>query len=329
MNYYDENENYSQDDIVKLILEYNIDLFSKDEFTKDLVTLLWKEREEGIELKDKAYLSSFDILVVISKTYGTTQLLKAVSAMLDLDIKKNKKRKKPKRKVKKEKFIKASPNIEPKKDKDKYKGNEANEYTYYAQGSNPINLAKDKTKTIDDLIIEIDNNNKNNTDYNNNHVISLEESDSSHSGKDDSNCGAKSEIKSPKQIINLGKKIEKRNVKQNKGIKTECKIFKTVKKPFQEKLLLPKDYHYIIRYSHLFKYKFDEINADNNTAKYKCVEPKCKSIGIYNLISGIFDVKIWHSIPYIEHCYVKDFSEKDAQVLECMKINNALDLQTD
>ena len=329
MNYYDENENYSQDDIVKLILEYNIDLFSKDEFTKDLVTLLWKEREEGIELKDKAYLSSFDILVVISKTYGTTQLLKAVSAMLDLDIKKNKKRKKPKRKVKKEKFIKASPNIEPKKDKDKYKGNEANEYTYYAQGSNPINLAKDKTKTIDDLIIEIDNNNKNNTDYNNNHVISLEESDSSNSGKNDFNCGAKSEIKSPKQIINLGKKIEKRNVKQNKGIKTECKIFKTVKKPFQEKLLLPKDYHYIIRYSHLFKYKFDEINADNNTAKYKCVEPKCKSIGIYNLISGIFDVKIWHSIPYIEHCYVKDFSEKDAQVLECMKINNALDLQTD
>jgi len=328
MNFYDENENYSQDDIVKLILEYNIDLFSKDEFTKDLVTLLWKEREEGIELKDKAYLSSFDILVVISKTYGTTQLLKAVSAMLDLDIKKNKKRKKPKRKVKKEKFIKASPNIEPKKDKDKYKGNEANEYTYYAQGSNPINLAKDKTKTIDDLIIEIDNNNKNNTDYNN-HVISLEESDSSNSGKNDSNCGAKSEIKSPKQIINLGKKNEKRNVKQNKGLKTECKIFKTVKKPFQEKLLLPKDYHYIIRYSHLFKYKFDEINADNNTAKYKCVEPKCKSIGIYNLISGIFDVKIWHSIPYIEHCYVKDFSEKDAQVLECMKINNALDLQTD
>ena len=328
MNFYDENENYSQDDIVKLILEYNIDLFSKDEFTKDLVTLLWKEREEGIELKDKAYLSSFDILVVISKTYGTTQLLKAVSAMLDLDIKKNKKRKKPKRKVKKEKFIKASPNIEPKKDKDKYKGNEANEYTYYAQGSNPINLAKDKTKTIDDLIIEIDNNNKNNTDYNN-HVISLVESDSSNSGKNDSNCGAKSEIKSPKQIINLGKKNEKRNVKQNKGLKTECKIFKTVKKPFQEKLLLPKDYHYIIRYGHLFKYKFDDINADNNTAKYKCVEPKCKSIGIYNLISGIFDVKIWHSIPYIEHCYVKDFSEKDAQVLECMKINNALDLQTD
>ena len=328
MNYYDENENYSQDDIVKLILEYNIDLFSKDEFTKDLVTLLWKEREEGIELKDKAYLSSFDILVVISKTYGTTQLLKAVSAMLDLDIKKNKKRKKPKRKVKKEKFIKASPIIEPKKDKDKDKRNEANEYTYYAQGSNPINLAKDKTKTIDDLIIEIDNNNKNNTDYNN-HVINLEESDSSNSGKDDSNCGAKSEIKSPKQIINLGKKNEKRNVKQNKGLKTECKIFKTVKKPFQEKLLLPKDYHYIIRYSHLFKYKFDEINADNNTAKYKCVEPKCKSIGIYNLISGIFDVRIWHSIPYIEHCYVKDFSEKDAQVLECMKINNALDLQTD
>jgi hypothetical protein len=247
---------------------------------------------------------------------------------LDLDIKKNKKRKKPKRKVKKEKFIKASPIIEPKKDKDKDKRNEANEYTYYAQGSNPINLAKDKTKTIDDLIIEIDNNNKNNTDYNN-HVINLEESDSSNSGKDDSNCGAKSEIKSPKQIINLGKKNEKRNVKQNKGLKTECKIFKTVKKPFQEKLLLPKDYHYIIRYSHLFKYKFDEINADNNTAKYKCVEPKCKSIGIYNLISGIFDVKIWHSIPYIEHCYVKDFSEKDAQVLECMKINNALDLQTD
>ena len=328
MNYYDENENYSQDDIVKLTLKYCIDLFSKDEFTKDLVTLLWKEREEGIELKDKAYLSSFDILVVISKTYGTTQLLKAVSAILDLDIKKNKKRKKPKRKVKKEKFIKASPIIEPKKDKDKDKRNEANEYTYYAQGSNPINLAKDKTKTIDDLIIEIDNNNKNNTDYNN-HVINLEESDSSNSGKDDSNCGAKSEIKSPKQIINLGKKNEKRNVKQNKGLKTECKIFKTVKKPFQEKLLLPKDYHYIIRYSHLFKYKFDEINADNNTAKYKCVEPKCKSIGIYNLISGIFDVKIWHSIPYIEHCYVKDFSEKDAQVLECMKINNALDLQTD
>ena len=329
MNFYDENENYSQDDIVKLILEYNIDLFSKDEFTKDLVTLLWKEREEGIELKDKAYLSSFDILAVISKTYGTTQLLKAVSAMLDLDIKKNKKRKKPKRKVKKEKFIKASPIIERKKDKHKHKENEANEYTYYAQGSNPINLAKDKTKTIDDLIIEIDNNNKNNTDYNNNHVISLEESDSSNSGKDDSNCGAKSEIKSPKQIINLGKKNEKRNVKQNKGLKTECKIFKTVKKPFQEKLLLPKDYHYIIRYSHLFKYKFDEINADNNTAKYKCVEPKCKSIGIYNLISGIFDVKIWHSIPYIEHCYVKDFSEKDAQVLEFLKINNALDLQTD
>ena len=40
-------------------------------------------------------------------------------------------------------------------------------------------------------------------------------------------------------------------------------------------------------------------------------------------------MKIWHSIGYNEHGYVKDSSSENSKVLDYMKKNNALDLQTD
>ena len=328
MNNYDDNEDYNQKDIVQLMLKIIIESVSEKKVMKCLLALASKEKDGEIELEDKIPSSTLNLLAIIYKTYGSNNVLKA---FLDLDSKKNKKRKKlKKKKEKKEKFIKApNKSIGQEKEKEENKENDVDEYTYYGQGNDPINLTQNKNMPLNGLFIEIDNSKKS-TDYNN-HVISLEENenDSSNSLKNDDNCSAKSEIKFPKPTtINLGKKIAKRNVQRNKGIKSESKIFKVVKKFLQGKILC-KPYHYTILYGHLFKYRFVEVNEGSNIAKYTCEEPKCRSIAEYNIISGIFNVKIWHSIGYNEHGYVKDSSSENSKVLDYMKKNNALDLQTD
>ena len=145
---------------------------------------------------------------------------------------------------------------------------------------------------------------------------------------DDNKSKSISLIKFPKPRINLGKKIEKRNFTLNKGIISESKISNTMKKSIKEKIIC-KQYHYSILYNHLFKYKFVEVNERSNIAKYTCEDPKCRSIAEYNIISGIFNVKVWHSIAYNDHRYVKDFSGGISEVYDYMKKHNALDLQID
>ena len=230
MNNYEDDEYYTQKDVVKLMLEIIIQSCSEKKVMKCLLDLARKEKEGEIKLEDKIPLRPLNLLAIIYKIYGSNNLLKA---FLELDEKENKKKKKLEmKKVKKEKFINA-PIKSIGKEKYKEEGNDVNEYTYYSQGNEPINLAQNKNISLNEIFIEIDINKKY-TDYNN-HIISLEENDSSDSLKNDDNKSKSiSLIKFPKPRINLGKKIEKRNFTLNKGIISESKISKIMKKSIRK-----------------------------------------------------------------------------------------------
>ena len=159
------------------------------------------------------------------------------------------------------------------------------------------------------------------------HIISLEESDSSDSKRNGNNLGAKSEIKSTKPNINLYKKMGNGNEKEKKGIKSESKIFTSMKKSRKEKEKLNDIiYHYFMNYESLYKYKLVENNEKGNIGKFSCDDKNCISMAEYDLINKIFIIKIWHSIPHNEHSYIKDFKGIDPYIYNYMKKFNMYDL---
>ena len=318
MNFNKDDEYFSQKDIAKLMLEKIIEAFSLEEVMVNIITLA-TTREEEIILKDKIPLDSIDFLAFLYKTLGSVELMKCLLELYNKIKKKRKKRKKFTKKKKKEKFFKA-PKL-AKKEKEENKENGVVEYTYHPQRNNPINI--DSNNMMDDFIIEIKDMNENQSD--NEYIISLEEGDSSDNDQNDINCGAKSEIKSPKPKINLDKKIGNGNAKEKKGINSESKIFTTVKKSPKKKLY-DMYYHYLMNYGDLYKYKFDEMNEKENIAKFSCDDQKCISIAEYNLTSKVFDFKMWHSIPHNEHSYIKDFNAVDSLIKNYMTKHNIYDL---
>ena len=110
MNNASDGNYYSQEDIVKLMLENLISAFSLNEIGKNIINLGLKKEEEII-IKDKIPLSSLDILSIICKTIGSIKLMQC---FLEVKTKMPERKNKDFKKKKKEKFIK-SPEL---KDKD-------------------------------------------------------------------------------------------------------------------------------------------------------------------------------------------------------------------
>ena len=89
MNNYEDDEYYTQKDIVKLMLEIIIQSCSEKKVMKCLLDLARKEKEGEIKLEDKIPLRPLNLLAIIYKIYGSNNLLKA---FLELDEKENKKK---------------------------------------------------------------------------------------------------------------------------------------------------------------------------------------------------------------------------------------------
>ena len=341
-----DNDYYTQDDIVKLMLENLIATFSLRE-VGDNILLLGKKREEDIMLKDKIPLNSFDILSIIYKTVGCNKLLKC---FLDVKVKMPKRKKKIFKKKKKEKLLQ-SPEDRQKdivKGKNKEKENDIknihekdkdiengkieelkeNDYTLYLQSNNSNNnkIEINNDKIMDDLVIEIDKGKESNDDNNKNEEIRLEESDSSSSDiKEINNC-RNSEIKIPKSKNKLNLNNENEKITQKEGIKSETKIFNSMKK-FRKEKLYDVSFHYYIHNEFFYKFRLDKIDKIKNIARFFCDDTNCRATAEYNLINKIFTIKTSHSIPYNDHNYIKNFKSKDESVLNFMKKNNIYDLQ--
>ena len=213
-----------QDKIIKLMLQNLISDGSLESVIKDVKILVNKNLDE-IETKDKLPLSNYDILSIIVKSVGSVKLLKC---LLEIDSDKKSKVKRPKAKIKKEKFLLAHKLKFSKKKMEKEKETEKKEETkvkniecsYY---SGNIRVDIDKRNKKDNFVIEI--NNDNDASKNNN-IISLEESESSTSGENFINLGVgvKSEVKTFKTKNGVTKELKTKKVSLHNGINSEIKI---------------------------------------------------------------------------------------------------------
>ena len=77
----------------------------------------------------------------------------------------------------------------------------------------------------------------------------------------------------------------------------------------------------------MYKYKFVEINKNDNLAVFLCDDPECKGKAEYDLIHQIFMININHSIDNKDHSYIKNMSDKDCEILNYMKTNSFNDIQ--
>ncbi len=347
MNNASDDNYYSQEDIVKLMLENLISAFSLNEIGKNIINLGLKKEEEII-IQEKIPLSSLDILSIICKTIGSIKLMQC---FLEVKTKMPERKNKDFKKKKKEKFIK-SPEFKDKdieKEKSKEKENEEkkskekekvvgvekveehkeNDYTLYPKGNNNNPFELENNKIITDMIIEIEEGKQNSDDNNNNisnAVIDLKESDSSSSDIKEINYGGKSEIKLSKGKNKLSKDIENGKIEPKERIKSESKIFNPMKK-FQLEKLYDISFHYYLHNECLFKFKLDSINKKDNIAQFSCDDPNCMATAEYHLINKIFTIKCSHSIPSHDHSYIKNLGDKELAVLDFMKKNNITDLQ--
>ena len=317
MNNASDDNYYSQEDIVKLMLENLISAFSLNEIGKNIINLGLKKEEEII-IKDKIPLSSLDILSIICKTIGSIKLMQC---FLEVKTKMPERKNKDFKKKKKEKFIK-SPEFKD-KDKEKEKSKEKeNEEKKSKEKEKVVGVEKVEEHKENDYTLYPKGNNNNIS----NAVIDLKESDSSSSDIKEINYGGKSEIKLSKGKNKLSKDIENGKIEPKERIKSESKIFNPMKK-FQLEKLYDISFHYYLHNECLFKFKLDSINKKDNIAQFSCDDPNCMATAEYHLINKIFTIKCSHSIPSHDHSYIKNLGDKELAVLDFMKKNNITDLQ--
>ena len=110
------------------------------------------------------------------------------------------------------------------------------------------------------------------------------------------------------------------------GINSEKKCAKPFKE-IQYKKNSDLSYHYKLDNNSLYKYKFVEINKNDNLAVFLCDDLECKGKAEYDLISQIFLININHSIDNKDHSYIKNMNDKDCEILNYMKTNSFNDIQ--
>ena len=352
MNY---NSEISQENIVKLLLINILEKNSLSDVINDIISITKKD-QNNIVLKDKIPLTTSDLLSIIYHTIGSIKLLKwLIEVSADFENKNRKKKKKTHKIIKKERKLKSPKflclnisgdkkgenikiegeikNEEDKKEENTLKieeevNNEENksDYTFYSGGSNPINV--NDIGKLDDFVIEIKSGNEilNSNVNNNSNLISLDEEESSNSQINNINSGLKTEIKLQKQRNRLHKKLEKENIQNRNGIKSETKLTKIKKDKSidKEKKL---SYHYRRENDKIYKYKISESYEKENKAKFVCAEPDCKSYAEYDINKKIFRVAIGHSVMYTKHCYVANPTASDNEMYKKMDNENCNDIQ--
>ena len=299
-----EDEETSQENVIKLILQNLIKRYSLEKIIDDINSIAKdNENENEIILNEKIPLDSKDIISIL---YNNVGCIKLYRSLLDIcqQSKETSQKNETEKELKSEKF-----NIW-KKSKPHFSTEEE---------ENPqINNYKDinKNNKEDELVIEI--NNMNEDIDNENNIITLNEDD------DDET------VFEPK-IERKGKK-EKREKKEKKEKKLRKPIFVDTdnvsgdsnkkEKVSQKKKL---GFHYTFNEGNLYKFRIKKINDDN--AIFICDDIYCKAFGEFSIKDNSFKLIREHNIPNDEHIYNEIMSVKDKNVLKYMKDNNIDDIQ--
>ena len=254
-----------------------------------------KTEPKDIIPKNKNPLSNFDIMSNIYKYVGSINLLNCILYVQEKIGKQKKIKKKliKKRKREKEKLIED----EEEEKVEIISSSESNGYFLSQFDRNSPNENEEKDE--------------NNSSKSSDKFISL---------------GVNSEVKTlrkkniiPNSVIDDFPEIQN-------GINSEKKCSKPFKE-IQYKKHSDLSYHYKLDNDSLYKYKFVEINKNDNLAVFLCDDLECKGKAEYDLISQIFMININHSIDNKDHSYIKNMSDKDYDILNYMKTNSFNDIQ--
>ena len=297
-----DSYDFSQDTIITLILKNLISRSSVEKVTKELISLMKKEEDE-ITTNNTLQLTNYDLLSIVYKLIGSDKILKILLSEVP---KKSPEEINQKIEIKKDEAILQQKFVDTKKDKEELNINEENEYSFYLNGTMPVNV--EKNNSSDNIIIEIP------SDLNqNNNEMEIDENETSSNEIEN----IRSEVKLPKYKKN---KIDKR------PLKSETKISHLNKDNKKDKETLLSN-HYTLNQGKLYKFKCSYINKKKNVAYFSCYDSDCGCYAEYNLINKIFTVKIGHTFENDKHNYIKEMDKMDLSVLKYMKNYNMVDIQ--
>ena len=269
-----------------------------------------KTEPKDIIPKNKNPLSNFDIMSNIYKYVGSINLLNCI---LYVQEKIGKQKKIKKKLIKKRKKLVAQDILNKKRKREKEK------------------LIEDEEEEEEkvEIISSSESNGYFLSQFDRNSPNENEEKDENNSSKSSDkfiSLGVNSEVKTfrkkniiPNSVIDDFPEIQN-------GINSEKKCSKPFKE-IQYKKHSDLSYHYKLDNDSLYKYKFVEINKNDNLAVFLCDDPECKGKAEYDLIHQIFMININHSIDNKDHSYIKNMSDKDYDILNYMKTNSFNDIQ--
>ena len=262
-----------------------------------------KKEEDEITTNNTLQLTNYDLLSIVYKLIGSDKILKILLSEVP---KKSPEEINQKIEIKKDEAILQQKFVDTKKDKEELNINEENEYSFYLNGTMPVNV--EKNNSSDNIIIEIP------SDLNqNNNEMEIDENETSSNEIEN----IRSEVKLPKYKKN---KIDKR------PLKSETKISHLNKDNKKDKETLLSN-HYTLNQGKLYKFKCSYINKKKNVAYFSCYDSDCGCYAEYNLINKIFTVKIGHTFENDKHNYIKEMDKMDLSVLKYMKNYNMVDIQ--
>ena len=291
------NEETSQENVIKLILENLIRRYSRERII-DEINFVASKNENEIILKEKKPLDSKDIIAVIYKTVGSIKLYKSILEISQQFYETPKKNKsKPQNKMKNEKFItmkKTSPH-------------------FSTEEQNPNPQIIKKIKPI--------KNNTNNNDYD---MVDKKDNIGEKINKDNNIISINEDEETSLEL----KKIEKgkRRKKLTKPVFASCNenssdMYQNEEKKFKKKL----GFHYSLNEENFYKFKVKDIYSDS--ASFICDDPLCKAFGIFSTENKSFKLVREHTKTSNEHCYNKEMTPKDINVLSYMKGRKIYDMQ--
>jgi len=293
---------FDREKITKIILEEIIKEETRDNFSS-FISKIVKTEPKDIIPKNKNPLSNFDIMSNIYKYVGSINLLNCI---LSVQEKIGKQKKIKKKLIKKGKKLVAPSILNKKRKREKEK------------------LIEDEEEEKVAIISSSDSNGYFLSQFDGNSPNENKEKDENNSSK------------SSDKFISLGVNSRKKNIIQNSviddfpeiqnGINSEKKGAKPFKE-IQYKKNSSLSYHYNLDNNSWYKYKFVEINKNDNLAVFLCDDPECKGKAEYDLIHQIFMININHSIDNKDHSYIKNMSDKDYDIMNYMKTNSFNDIQ--
>ena len=144
-----DSYDFSQDTIITLILKNLISRSSVEKVTKELISLM-KKKEDEITTNNTLQLTNYDLLSIVYKLIGSDKILKILLSEVS---KKSPEEINQEIEIKKDEALLQQKFVDTKKDKEELNINEENEYSFYLNGTMPVNV--EKNNKSDNIIIEI------------------------------------------------------------------------------------------------------------------------------------------------------------------------------